>query len=699
MTIWTATTVGEANTGTSHRVLQLRLFARLGLFFIAYLVAAGVGKSLGTFQDLSIVYWPPAGVLLGTLLLSRRERWPWFIAMGLLAEMSANRVWFHNRVDLACVYFAANALEGLTAAFLIRRFVTPFRLETMREIAIFAGFGVGVAPVVGATIIASVDTIIGKHEFIEAWAHVWLGDGVGLLATTPLVYVTVREWRTLRVPSGARLIEGSLLAIILVSVGAACFQGYLVTMYFSLPVLLWAATRFQLRGGVAALLTITVLCGGFALAREGRFDADGEALRRQLVLAQVFLGVSFVSTLLVSVLSERYLNALEALRATNSALEARVAERTATLAQSEAELRAHRERLEHLVEERTRELEESLRRLSLSERMAALGTLSAGLGHDMANILVPMRMSLSNLERSELSEARREDVQVLARSSDYLKSLAVGLRMLSLDPEDVTRDARTELAQWWSDAATIFKAILPRTIELNAEGLESAPAIAMPAHALTQAVFNLIQNAGDAMKDRGGGRVWVRCVVRGKQVVLSVQDDGPGMTREVVARCMEPFFTTKTRGRGTGLGLAIVYRVLQRFGGSVEVESELGKGTQFRLLLPALEANAGGSVLGVLRVQDARTRAVASALLTGRGARIAEGMPTNGDAAVLITDGSASAGEVTAFLGGERRGIVVFGEGAGVMAEDPRVVRIRDGRVTAVRDAIFAVLDRLEAKH
>jgi signal transduction histidine kinase len=666
----------------------------VGLFAVAYVAGAGVGQFLKA--DVSVTYWPPAGIFVGALLMAQRRTWGWYLAAGLAAELCANAVWFHNPLGLACIYYAANAIVALGAATLILRFVSPFRLESIRDVTIFIVLGAIIAPIAGATIIATTDAAVGKYEFWRAFRLVWLGDGAGVLVATPLVYVVVDAWRTKSLVTRDRMIEVAALAVVLVVAGVASFGDYLSTMYYTLPVLLWASARFQLKGAVAALALTAAMLISFAGARIGKFD-DPEHLRERIVLAQAFLGISAASSLLVAVLSRRYQDAMGSLRATNSELETRVADRTANLRQREAELRAHQERLEQMIVERTRELEESIRKLSLSERMASLGTLSAGLGHDMANILVPMRMSLANLERAELPPARREDVQVLARSSEYLKNLALGLRLLSLDPEDDTCDSRTQLDQWWPEAATICKAVLPRGVVLHDAKLEGSPRVAIPSHALTQAVFNLIQNAGDAMRDRGRGNVWVRGENGPAGYVLGVRDDGPGMTDEVRARCMEPFFTTKARGRGTGLGLAIVYRVLHRFNGSVEIRTAPGEGTEFRLTLPLAAATAATRVSAIVRIEDARTRAVAHALLAGRGARLVDGTPQNGDAALLIADAVTPDGSIDAFLrGGGRRMVIRIGANGVQGGDDPRVIRVGEVRVTRVREAIAGAIDHLE---
>ncbi|HZW09841.1 MAG TPA: PAS domain S-box protein, partial [Phycisphaerales bacterium] len=192
---------------------------------------------------------------------------------------------------------------------------------------------------------------------------------------------------------------------------------------------------------------------------------------------------------------------------------------------AEEELRIHREQLERLVVARTAELEESHRRLRLSERMASLGTLSAGLGHDMGNILVPMRVWIDLLRRMDLPASADQHLRSLHQSTEYLKALASGLRSLSLDPEDAAAAPhRTLLAEWWRDAQGLYQASLPRGVRLHAPDLAGVPPVSIPPHALTQVVFNLVQNAGHMMRERGTGNVWINAAVAPGAVRLSVRD-------------------------------------------------------------------------------------------------------------------------------------------------------------------------------
>ena len=313
---------------------------RLVLFYSAYVAGAGLGQSLPLIPGVTVMFWPPAGVFVATLLLTRRTAWPWYVLAGCLAELTANAAWFRNPLPLALVYFAANALEALAAAWLIGRFTrAPFRLESLREVTAFALLGGAVAPIVGATVIATTDVIIGKHPFATAWFLVWLGDGTGLLVSTPLALLAVQAWRGRAGVLGARVAEAVAVVLLLLGVGALSFVGRLPTAYLTMPVLLWAAVRFRLRGAAAGLALVTLMTAAFTALGESEFAGPPELLRERVVMLQVFLGISAVSALLVGALSEQYHRALADLKAANNRLETHVAERTASLRESEGRLR------------------------------------------------------------------------------------------------------------------------------------------------------------------------------------------------------------------------------------------------------------------------------------------------------------------------------------------------------------------------
>ncbi|MFO1172177.1 MAG: PAS domain S-box protein [Hyphomicrobiaceae bacterium] len=312
----------------------------LALFYAAYLIAGGLGQGLAIIPGISITFWPPAGIFVASLLLTPQRAWPWWIGAAALAELTANILWFRNGLPLAVAYFGANALEAITAALLIDRFAgRPFKLETLGDVGAFAVLGAGLAPVVGATLIATIDSLIGRHSFTTAWPLVWLGDGAGLMVSTPLTLSVVELWRARTQMPASRLIEAVTLTAILIAGGVFALRSEVATPYAMLPALVWIAVRFQVAGAAAALALVVLLASFATASSDLASTASAQALRDHAVELQAFLVVSGLSTLIVAVLSLQHRRSQERLRIANAELAARVTSRTAALRTSETRLR------------------------------------------------------------------------------------------------------------------------------------------------------------------------------------------------------------------------------------------------------------------------------------------------------------------------------------------------------------------------
>ncbi len=172
------------------------------------------------------------------------------------------------------------------------------------------------------------------------------------------------------------------------------------------------------------------------------------------------------------------------------------------------------------------------------------------------------------------------------------------------------------------------------------------PEVGVSAHGLTQAVLNLIVNAGEAIpadrnRRKGHVRVWAKATKRGTQVKLGVTDNGLGMSAEVQRNALDMFYTTKPRGLGTGLGLPLVARVVSRAGGSIQIESKPGRGTTVAILLPVARgegpaARHSKALSAVVTLKDGRAAALIQNLLEAAGVRVASGRdPTGADIWIL----------------------------------------------------------------
>lgn len=236
-----------------------------------------------------------------------------------------------------------------------------------------------------------------------------------------------------------------------------------------------------------------------------------------------------------------------------------------------------------------------------ADRMASIGMLGAGLGHDMQNLLLPLRAHLNAIaagERPVESSRHRPHIEALRRGLDHLQHLSDSLHLLASEESlsDHKIGEETSVAAWWSQFEALFRCAMPRRTKLDAKIDDGLPTVPVSGHLLTRVMLNLLTNSARAISAhleqlRMGGCVCIDVRTElnpdGEWVRISVTDNGIGMTPEVKKRATEAFFTTRNGGKGSGLGLSFVSRVVQDHGGQLEIESEHGIGTTMTLVLPA----------------------------------------------------------------------------------------------------------------
>jgi PAS domain S-box-containing protein len=227
-------------------------------------------------------------------------------------------------------------------------------------------------------------------------------------------------------------------------------------------------------------------------------------------------------------------------------------------------------------------LERAARR---AETLAALGTLSAGIAHEINNPIGILSSRLELMEgRRSLPPELREDLQMLRRNVERVGRIIRGLlsaaRQSPMERRAVDLNAVVE-----ETLMLVGRQMSKDRIQIVTQLDPSLPKVRGQPHALQQVLMNLLVNARDAMPD--GGTVRIETVpVTGPEegVGLIVADTGPGIPADVLPRISEPFYTTKTAG--TGLGLPLSYNIVREHGGQIEVDSAAGRGTTFIITLP-----------------------------------------------------------------------------------------------------------------
>jgi len=232
-----------------------------------------------------------------------------------------------------------------------------------------------------------------------------------------------------------------------------------------------------------------------------------------------------------------------------------------------------------------------------AQKMEAIGRLAGGVAHDFNNLLTVI-LGFCELSLADLppNDPRHADIAEIQKAGERTAGLTRQLLAFSrkqiiepvlLDLNVVTADMRAMLERLIGEDVTVVLGLQPGLASVKADRGQ-----------VEQIVMNLAVNARDAMPKGGTltietanveldeGDAKTRSVTPGPYVVLTVTDTGTGMSPQVQARLFEPFFTTKEVGKGTGLGMATVYGIVMRSGGSVGVDSEVGKGTSFKVYFP-----------------------------------------------------------------------------------------------------------------
>jgi signal transduction histidine kinase len=230
-----------------------------------------------------------------------------------------------------------------------------------------------------------------------------------------------------------------------------------------------------------------------------------------------------------------------------------------------------------------------------ADRLATLGTFAAGVSHELNNVAQVLRVAVSELPEGPLGREPGDGAgsrEMLSHATQHVTELARTILRMARPQEDATLQA--DLGRTLGEVRDMLRLTgRARHVRLSFE-LPETPCVihASPVHA-QQVFLNLLSNAADALS--GTVRPEIQAGVRhapGGRVEAWVQDNGPGMSEEVLARVFEPFFTTKPAGQGTGLGLPVVKQLVESWGGHLHLHSQPGQGTRAVVDVPAAPALA-----------------------------------------------------------------------------------------------------------
>lgn len=223
--------------------------------------------------------------------------------------------------------------------------------------------------------------------------------------------------------------------------------------------------------------------------------------------------------------------------------------------------------------------------LAQSEKMAAVGQLAAGIAHEINN---PLTVILANAQILQRELPDQQDWKELAelihragtRALNSVRNLLSFARKEPIDfePADINETIERALEM-------VKHELVERSVNLSFERDENLPLILASSNNLQGVWLNLIMNAMDSI-EKTKGQIRIRSYLQGNEIRVSITDTGHGIAKENINRIFEPFFTTKETNKGTGLGLSICHRVVKQHGGNITVDSQVGKGSTFTVVLP-----------------------------------------------------------------------------------------------------------------
>jgi two-component system NtrC family sensor kinase len=323
--------------------------------------------------------------------------------------------------------------------------------------------------------------------------------------------------------------------------------------------------------------------------------------RAQRLTLGVFLGAMALTTLgtlgLLFLFTRRMLRPIgRVLRMTRQVVAGDLGARTGLRLSGEiGQLAAAVDLMAEAVSEREARLQRTAQQqLGQSEKLAAIGRLAAGVAHEINNPLTGV-MTFAHLMRDKpnLDSQDREDLTLIIRETTRVREIVRAL--LDFARESPSRMRKLDLTEVLQHLMTLLrsqKAFSNIQVELRVE--EPMPAVFGDANQLQQVLLNLALNACEAMPE--GGRLRIDARSKETQVVVAISDTGYGIPPENLEIIFDPFFTTKPVGKGTGLGLSVSYGIVKQHRGELQVESQLGEGSTFRVILPGMPMDGGARI-------------------------------------------------------------------------------------------------------
>ena len=527
-----------------------------------YFATAKWGLSLSPVSGFATFVWPPTGIALATLIIFGRKYWPGIFLGAFLVNTTA------GAAPLVALGMAiGNTLEAVSAAYVLNLFGFRKDLDRIRDFTLLIGFAALVSTLIGATI-GSTSLLFGgkvtSSTYGSTWMAWWVGDMLGDIVIAPfLLLLTVRPHFTV---TTKRASEAAALYISFIVTSLFIFgenpnnviglEGF---PYLLFPFLIWATLRFNVR-------TITILIlilSGFSVwaAKYGHGPFIGQSLHDSLFASQLYLGITSATFLAFSAVVSERKRAQRTEKHLNKSLQRSLSATTAELKQEQ--------QVDRLRDEFVASASHELRTPITSIKAYAQ--------------ILERELSLSfNKKQSRMAADINRQADKLTRLvSDLFDVSKVETGTLSL--HKTSFDMNILLDKIVDD----FGVSHP---DRDIYKMGKAGQIYADHQRIEQVVLNLLTNA--SKYSNPSGKIIIRTNANAKNIMVSVRDYGPGISKSDIRKIFRRFYRTpdkvnqKRATSGLGLGLYISQEIIRQHGGKITVESRLGKGSIFSFTLP-----------------------------------------------------------------------------------------------------------------
>jgi signal transduction histidine kinase len=563
--------------------LRYNVDIQILLVALLFFTAACLGYFL-SFQNTTVLpAWPPSGIGLALIILVGRRAWPGLAIGALMANLMA--YWNNSVLPIESIMTISSStalgitLEVLAGNFLIRKWIGdayPFRTTRHAFQFLFTTIGICTIGAVISTTALFFNNVISQDDLLRTCFSSWVGDTVGILLFTPLILSMAQD--VLFSISKERMIRTGIFFLYVGGI-ALSLQLEILTQtlqlalpFLVLPVLLWMAFRFELRFAMGGVLVISLLAIYFTSHNLGPFVLS--APNYSIVLLQIFIAVMSTSTIVLSATVKEREQVQFQLRQFNETLEMKVTERTAALHDEISTRKSAEEKLQQTNQE-------------LSKRNTELDNFVYSVSHDLRAPIASV-LGLINL-------AKKDDGSLKDMYLDMIHKSAQQQDHFIKEILDQSRNSRLDVKR----EEILFQTMIDETFSqlrfATINGLNENVTKIVKVHQdkpffsdrwrLKVMLNNIISNS---IRYRNGKDpvIQVNVNVAEDCATVEIEDNGKGIAEEHLGNVCRMFYRATDDGAGSGLGLYIVKETIDKLKGTLNIDSEIGRGTIVKLQIP-----------------------------------------------------------------------------------------------------------------